>query len=105
MLCNVFASRTRRGHHNKTKNLKLRKAGKLGGKKGTKGSSEAWRTAKGGLTLALELAENVLDGLPIPGVKGSIGAVIKIIKRIDVSEHRPRELLNLRLAHYVVVSS
>lgn len=43
------------------------------------------RTAKGGLIIALELVEKALDGLPIPGAKGAVGLIVKIIRDIDVS--------------------
>ena len=46
--------------------------------------SEAWRTAKAGFVGALEVAEKALDGVPIPGVKGSIGGIVSILKSIDV---------------------
>jgi len=47
-------------------------------------ASEAWRVAKASLTLALELTEKALDGIPIPGAKGTISLVLCIIKGIDV---------------------
>ena len=46
--------------------------------------SEAWRVAKASLTLALELTEKALDGIPVPGAKGTISLVLRIIKGIDV---------------------
>lgn len=50
-----------------------------------RGASSGKTTAKAGVMLALELAEKALDGLPIPGVKGTIGGVLKILKDIEVS--------------------
>ncbi|KJA14825.1 hypothetical protein HYPSUDRAFT_80696 [Hypholoma sublateritium FD-334 SS-4] len=43
----------------------------------------AWRTAKAAAITALSLAEKILDGLPVPGAKGTIGAVLLIIQKID----------------------
>jgi len=47
-------------------------------------SSEAWRTARAGLTSALqvELADSALDGLPVPGAKTVFGGVISTIRQI-----------------------
>ena len=42
------------------------------------------RTAKAGLIRALEITEKLLDGFPIPGAKGTIGAVLEIIKEAEV---------------------
>lgn len=47
-------------------------------------SRGAWQTAKAAAVMALELAEKVLDGLPVPGAKGTIAAVLLIIQKIDV---------------------
>ena len=41
-------------------------------------------TAKAALMRALEVTEKLLDGFPIPGVKGTIGAVLDIIKEAEV---------------------
>ena len=41
-------------------------------------------TAKAALMRALEVTERLLDGFPIPGVKGTIGAVLDIIKEAEV---------------------
>ena len=41
-------------------------------------------TAKATLIRALELTEKALDGFPIPGAKGAIGAVIEIIREVEV---------------------
>ncbi|PBK77602.1 WD40 repeat-like protein [Armillaria solidipes] len=41
------------------------------------------RTTKEGLKLALTLAEKALDGLPIPGVKGTVGGVLKLIENAE----------------------
>jgi hypothetical protein len=48
-------------------------------------SSDARSLAKSALTLTLELAEKALDGLPIPGAKGTIGAVLRVMKNVEVS--------------------
>ena len=40
----------------------------------------AWAT----FIRALELTEKALDGFPIPGAKGAIGAVIEIIREVQV---------------------
>ena len=45
---------------------------------------EQLRTAKATLTRALELTEKLLDGFPIPGAKGTIAAVLEIIKEAEV---------------------
>lgn len=42
---------------------------------------------KAALVLALQLAEKGVDGLPIPGVKGCIGGILKIIEQEEVSGH------------------
>lgn len=34
--------------------------------------------------MALKVAEKALDGLPIPGLKGAIGALVMVIKKLDV---------------------
>ena len=47
-------------------------------------NQERLRTAKATLTRALELTEKLLDGFPIPGAKGTIGAVLEIIKEAEV---------------------
>ena len=41
-------------------------------------------TAKAALIRALEVTEKLLDGFPIPGAKGTIGAVLDIIKEAEV---------------------
>lgn len=46
--------------------------------------SAAVRTAGESLKLALTLAEKALDGLPIPGAKGAIGGVLKLIENAEV---------------------
>ena len=48
------------------------------------GRSGAARTAAEGLKLALTLAEKALDGLPIPGAKGTIGGVLRLIEQAEV---------------------
>ncbi|KAJ7200177.1 hypothetical protein GGX14DRAFT_572288 [Mycena pura] len=42
--------------------------------------SAAARVAAEGLKLALNLADKALDGLPIPGAKGSVGILLKLIE-------------------------
>lgn len=41
-------------------------------------------TAKAALMRALEISEKLLDGFPIPGAKGTIGAVLQIINAAEV---------------------
>ena len=41
-------------------------------------------TAKAALMRALEVTEKLLDGFPIPGVKGTIGAVLDIVREAEV---------------------
>ena len=41
-------------------------------------------TAKAALIRALEVTEKLLDGFPIPGAKGTIGAVLDIIEEAEV---------------------
>lgn len=43
-----------------------------------------FRKARAALTRALELTEKLLDGFPIPGAKGTIGAILEIIKEAEV---------------------
>ena len=45
---------------------------------------ERLRTAKAALVRALEITEKLLDGFPIPGAKGTIGAVLQIINDAEV---------------------
>ena len=45
---------------------------------------EHLRTAKAALIRALEITETLLDGFPIPGAKGTIGAVLQIINDAEV---------------------
>ena len=45
---------------------------------------ERLRTAKAALIRALEITEKLLDGFPIPGAKGTIGAVLQIINEAEV---------------------
>lgn len=47
--------------------------------------SEVLQTALGGVTVALKVAEQVVDGFPIPGAKLAIGAVLNVIERIKVT--------------------
>jgi hypothetical protein len=41
-------------------------------------------TTKAALVRALEMAEKLLDGFPIPAAKGTIGAVLHIIAEAEV---------------------
>ena len=41
-------------------------------------------TARAALKRALEVTEKLLDGFPIPGAKGTIGAVLQIINEAEV---------------------
>ena len=43
-----------------------------------------FRIAKAALVRALQLTEKLLDGFPIPGAKGTISAVLEIIKEAEV---------------------
>ena len=45
---------------------------------------EHLRTAKAALIRTLEITEKLLDGFPIPGAKGAIGAVLQIIDDAEV---------------------
>ena len=45
---------------------------------------EHLRTAKAALMRALEITEKLLDGFPIPGAKGTIGAILQIINDAEV---------------------
>ena len=48
------------------------------------GRDELLDTAKGLLVEALTMTEKLLDGFPIPGAKGTIGAVLHIIAEAEV---------------------
>jgi hypothetical protein len=48
------------------------------------GRDEHLSTAKATLVRALEMTEKLLDGFPIPGAKGTIGAVLHIINEAEV---------------------
>ena len=48
-------------------------------------ASEAGQTAKEVIKTTLKIAEKALDGLPIPGVKGAIGALLEVITGLEVS--------------------
>ncbi|KAI0064287.1 WD40 repeat-like protein [Artomyces pyxidatus] len=54
-----------------------------------------WRTAKAALTGTLTIAANVLDGLPVPGAKGSINAVLSVIAGIDRTSSNVESLQKL----------
>ncbi|PPR00447.1 hypothetical protein CVT24_004508 [Panaeolus cyanescens] len=58
--------------------------------------SELKRTALEGLKMTLNLAEKALDGAPIPGVKGTIGAVLKIIEDAEKVGANTETLLQLQ---------
>ena len=45
---------------------------------------EQLHTAKAALVRALEMTEKLLDGFPIPGAKGTIGAVLQIVNEAEV---------------------
>ena len=47
---------------------------------------EHLRTAKAALIRSLEITEKLLDGFPIPGAKGTIGAVLHIIDDAEAIE-------------------
>ena len=48
------------------------------------GRNDLLHTAKALLVEALKMAEKLLDGVPIPGAKGTIGAVLHIIAEAEV---------------------
>ena len=48
------------------------------------GRDDLLDTAKALLVEALTVAEELLDGFPIPGAKGTIGAVLHIIAEAEV---------------------
>ena len=48
------------------------------------GRDDLLDTAKGLLVEALKISEKLLDGLPIPGAKGTIGAVLHFIAEAEV---------------------
>ena len=48
------------------------------------GRNDLLHTAKALLVEALRMAEKLLDGFPIPGAKGTIGAVLHIIAEAEV---------------------
>ena len=48
------------------------------------GRDDLLDTAKALLVEALEMAERLLSGFPIPGAKGTIGAVLHIIAEAEV---------------------
>ena len=53
-------------------------------------------TARAALIRALEMTEKLLDGFPIPGAKGTIGAVLEIITEAEVrTKMSPRSLSSL----------
>ena len=55
---------------------------------------ERLRTAKAALIRTLEITEKLLDGFPIPGVKGTIGAVLQIINDAEVRTEAQLRLYN-----------
>ena len=56
---------------------------------------ERLRTAKAALIRALEITERLLDGFPIPGAKGTIGAVLQIINDAEVCTKAELRFYNL----------
>ena len=48
------------------------------------GGDEALRTAKASLVRTLAITEKLLDGFPIPGARGTIGAILYIINEAEV---------------------
>jgi hypothetical protein len=48
------------------------------------GKKQQLSTARAALIRALEMTEKLLDGFPIPGAKGTIGAVLHIIGEAEV---------------------
>jgi len=48
------------------------------------GRDDLLHTAKALLVEALNMAEKLLDGFPIPGAKGTIGAVLHVIAEAEV---------------------
>ena len=48
-------------------------------------SESSLETAKSALKLSLLIVEKALDGLPIPGAKGTIGGLLEVIKGLEVS--------------------
>ena len=49
-----------------------------------RGRNDLLNTAKALLVEALTMAEKLLDGFPIPGAKGTIGAVLHFIAEAEV---------------------
>ena len=47
-------------------------------------NQENLETIKAATVAALEIAENLLDGFPIPGAKVSIGLVLRVIDDLEV---------------------
>lgn len=60
-----------------------------------KDNTEVRRTAKSALYIALDLTENAIDGLPIPGAKSIFSGVISMLKQIDVSDISSLTFLDL----------
>ena len=48
------------------------------------GKEEHLSTTKAALVRALEMTDKLLDGFPIPGVKGTVSAVLHIIGEAEV---------------------
>ncbi|KLO15554.1 WD40 repeat-like protein [Schizopora paradoxa] len=57
-----------------------------------KDNSEVRRTAKSALYIALDLTENAIDGLPIPGAKGIFSGVISMLKQVDTTNSNAETL-------------
>ncbi|KAJ6545263.1 WD40-repeat-containing domain protein [Mycena capillaripes] len=66
--------------------------------------SAAARTAAEGLKLALALAEKALDGLPIPGAKGSVGIILRLIEDAEKATSNADTLRQLQ-AHVKFLSA
>lgn len=45
---------------------------------------ESKRISKGALTTSLAVAEKALDGVPLPGAKAAVGALLEIIRGLEV---------------------
>ena len=56
-------------------------------------------TAKAALRRALEVTEKLLDGIPIPGAKGTIAALLQVIDEAQVCT----EILH-RFYHLIVIA-
>ena len=57
---------------------------KIGKLKSSLFSKDTKQTAKGALILTLTLTKEAVDGIPIHGLKGSLGVVLEALKASDV---------------------